>query len=214
MQPKLIISFEHLSEPGFLLLVTNVDTSLSTNNNFPLPWGNGVPTPAMISTAVAAYKLAYKAAEGGDRGLIKIRNTQRKALTAQLKKVAPYLEIVADGDAGVLATTGFTQRHDIVKGVAPVILAALTGLKVTRAALSGGLTVHAKADPHADVYHVQIASADPSVEANWSATVEYVHCNRIDLTGLTPTKTYYVRIRGFNKSGAGVWATSAGIVVL
>ena len=131
-----------------------------------------------------------------------------------LKTVAHYLEIVAAGDTAILATTGYELRKDIVKGVVAVVLEALQDLKVTRTPLSGGLLVHAKAEPHADVYHVQIASADPSVEANWGPTTEYVHCNRIELTGLTPNKTYYVRIRGFNKHGPGVWATSPGILVL
>jgi hypothetical protein len=61
---------------------------------------------------------------------------------------------------------------------------------------------------------VQVASADPSVATNWGATQEFVHCNRIELTGLTPNTTCYVRIRGFNKNGPGVWATSAGTLVL
>ena len=101
-----------------------------------------------------------------------------------------------------------------VKSVLQTALGPLQNLKVTRASLSGGLLVHAKADPHADVYHVQMAFADPSVEANWSATIEYVHCNRIELTGLTPQKLYYVRLRAFNKNGNGLWVVSPGILVL
>jgi len=214
MQPHLIISFSKYSEPGFLLLVENIEPSLLNNANFPTPWGTQVPDPTAISTAVTGYKAAYKNASGGDRALIKVRKGQRTALSKMLGKAAHYLEIVADGDVAKLATTGYDLRKDIVKSIVVSPLDALTGLKVSRTALSGGLLVHARAERLADVYHVQIASADPSVEANWGPTQEFVHCNRIELTGLTPNKTYYVRIRGFNKHGPGVWATSPGIQVL
>jgi hypothetical protein len=214
MQPHLIISFDHYSEPGFLLRVETIASSLNPNANFPAPWPTQVPSPSQLTTTVAAYQVAYKNAAGGDKASIKVRKGQRTALSTMLQTVAHYLEIVANGNAGVLATSGYELRHDIVKSVLQTALGPLQNLKVTRASLSGGLLVHAKADPHADVYHVQTASADPSVEANWSATIEFVHCNRIELTGLTPSKTYYVRIRGFNRNGTGVWATSPGILVL
>jgi hypothetical protein len=93
-------------------------------------------------------------------------------------------------------------------------VAAPQDFRVTRGTLSGTLLVHARALPHVDVYTVQIATGDPSVEANWADAGTFRHCNRIELTGLTPTKTYYVRLRGFNRHGHGVWATSAGILVV
>jgi hypothetical protein len=214
MQPKLIISLDNLSEPDFLVRVESIGASLPGNAAFPEPWPAQVPAPGTILTAVTAYQATYNAAKDGDRAKIKIRTQARTSLTGQLKTVAPYLEIVAAGDVGKLATTGFQLRHDIVKSVAASPLSALGGLTVKRGALSGVLIVHARAEPAADVYNVQVASADPSVETNWSDAGTYSHCNRIELGGLTAGKTYYVRIRAFNKNGYGVWVASAGVLVL
>jgi hypothetical protein len=214
MQPKLIIAFEHLSEPAFLVRVESISTSVDGNPAFPVPWPGTVPAPSTIVTAVAAYQVVYAAAKDGDRARVKIRSAARKVLTGQLKTVAAYLEIVANGSTSVLATTGYDMRHDIVKSLVQTPLPAPEGLKVSRGALTGTLLVHAKAQASADVYIVQVASADPSVATNWTDVGTYPHCNRIELTGLTANKTYYVRICGFNKNGNGVWATSAGVLVL
>jgi hypothetical protein len=214
MQPKLIISFDTLSEPQFLLRVSTIGTSLDGNLAFPGPWPAAVPAAGLIVTGVTTYQGAYKDAKDGDRVKIKVRKGQRVILSGQLKTVAGYLEIVAAGDVGMLATTGYELRHDIVKSTDQEPLAPLRGLKVIRGTLSGVLLVHAQADAFADVYDLQIAFADPAVEANWTDLGNYARCNRIELTGLTPQKTYYVRIRGFNKNGYGAWATSPGILVL
>jgi hypothetical protein len=214
MQPYLIVSFDRYNEPSSLLRVETIAPSLTGNANFPTPWPAQVPDPAAISSAVTNFQVAYKNAAGGDRAAIKVRKGQRTALSTMLRTTAHYLEIVAAGDVAKLATTGYGMRKDVVKSIAATPLGALTGLKVTRAPLSGGLIVHATAASQADVYHVQVATADPSVAANWGPTQEFVHCNRIALTGLTPNQTAYVRIRGFNKNGPGVWTTSAGILVL
>ena len=214
MQAKLIISFESYSEPTFLVKVTGISTGLQNNTGFPVPWPAAVPDPTAIAKAVDDYAVLYEEAKNGDRAKIKIRQDARVALTAKLKKVAAYLELVANGDVSLLTSTGFDLRHDSVKSMNTDPLGPLKGLKVTRGVLGGTLNVHATAQPDADIYNLEIASADPAVEANWSDAGDRTHCNDITLTGLTPGKTYYVRIRGFNKNGHGVWTTSAGIVVL
>lgn len=214
MQAKVIISFENLSEPDFLARVETIGTSVTNNANFPEPWPAAVPPPAEISADVAAFKIAYQEAANGDRAKIKVRNDKRAALSAKLKKVGAYLEIVADGNVSVLSTSGFELRQDIVKSASKDPPPAPQDLKVNRGSLSGVLLIHARALPSVDVYDVQVATADPSVEASWSDAGTHTHCNRIEITGLTPGKTYYVRLRGFNKNGHGVWATSSGIPVL
>jgi hypothetical protein len=214
MKGKLIIGFENLSEPAFLLKIQAIAAALEGNANFPPPWPPQLVDPAKLVAQVSDYKDLYLAAQDGDRNNIKLRVTARVDLTDELKKIAPYLEIVADGDPGKLASSGYDQRHDIVKSAVVDPLGMLADLKVTRGVLPGTLHVHAKAEPKAISYHVQVALGDPSVESNWTAAGEFEHCNRIELTGLTTGKTYYVRICAFNKHGHGAWTTSAGVVVL
>ena len=214
MQPKLIIAFEALSEPLFLVRIESIGASLMNNASFPIPWPPQVAAPPKIAADVAAYLVLYNAAKDGDRAKIKLRHSARLNLTTELKTVAGYLELVAGANVALLATTGYELRHDIVKSVTTTPPGVLTHFKVTRGPLGGELVVHAQHDPTVDVYNVHLCTMDPLVEANWSDGGTYKHCNHVELKGLVTGKTYYVRIRGFNKNGHGVWTTSSGIPVL
>jgi predicted RNA-binding protein with TRAM domain len=214
MQGILIVGFDGLSEPAFLLRAESISAGAQNNAYFPVPWPAQILDPVKLKTEVDAYKVLYNEASSGDRNKIKLRQTGRTDLTVELKKVAHYYEIVAAGDVGMLSTTGFELRHDIIKSAVVDPIGMLADLKLSRGIVPGSLQLHAKADPAALSYHVEIASADPAVEANWSVVGEYPHCNRIDIQGLVAGKTYYVRIRAFSKAGMGLWTTSAGVVVL
>ena len=214
MQSKLIVGFDVLSESAFLLRLETIAAGLEGNTSFPVPWPAQILDPVKLRAEVDAYKVLYTDASSGDRNKIKLRQTGRTKLTGELQKIAHYLEIVAAGDVGMLGSTGFELRHDIVKGVVVDPVGQLADVKLTRGVLPGSLQFHAKADPAALSYHVEISSSDPAVEAGWSVVGEYAHCNRIDITGLVAGKTYYVRIRAFSKAGMGLWTTSAGVVVL
>jgi hypothetical protein len=214
MQPRLIIGFDVLTQPQFLIRMQTIGGGLENNLNFPLPWPPEILSPAALVAAVKSFTDDYNAASNGDRALITARDKSRVSLTGKVQKIAHYLEIVADGDVAKLSTSGFELRHDIVKSVVVDPLGLLTGLTLTRGVLPGTLDFHAKAEPKALSYYLQLCSGDPAVEANWTDVGEYPHCNRIKLTGLTAGKTYYVRIRAFNKAGHGLWTTSAGMLVL
>lgn len=214
MKSQLITDFSTLNEPQFLLQVETISVALPSNAFFPLPWPAQVLAPPAMGLKVAAYQLAYNKAKDGDRTQIKARVTARILLTGEFQTVAHYLQIVSNGDASMLATTGFPLRQIGVKSISTNPLGAPLDLAVTRTALPGGLHVHARSLLRAYVYNLEIATGDPSVEANWSDAGIYPHCNHITLTGLTAGKTYYVRLRGFNRNGHGVWATSPGILVL
>ena len=206
MQAKLVIAFDRLKEALFFAKAELIDSSLLTNSNFPSPWPSPLSSPTTLDGLWLAYKAAYNNALTHDSGKIVLRKTARLALTTYLKKLAPYLESVANGDIAKLISTGYDLRHDTAHTGGTDPLPAPTGYTLKRGALSGVLLGHAKAPDGAQGFEVQTTEGDPTVEANFEVYGFFPHCNKIEITGQHPGKTVSARLRGIDGHGPGVWA--------
>ena len=211
MSAKLIVTFDPLAQPAFLAKAELICTSLASNAHFPLPWPAAVPEPTALTAAFTTYQSLAYAAESGDNAKIAARNNARVDLTAKLKKVAGYLELVADGDRARLETTGYDLTRPHGGTYDPIELPAPDDLRVERGTLSGVLLVRVRTLKGAGSYEVQLATADPAVETNWKAGVLSKTATHIELKGLTPGALYYVRVRGIGSHGPGAWVQSPGI---
>ena len=214
MQAKLIITFEDLSEPAYDSKSTLIYTSLKDNPNFPLPWPDKVPKPADLGAAQANYHALFEAALSGDKVKISAREAARVVLTKILKKIAPYLEIVADGSVPILETTGYDLRHDVVQPNNDNPLPAPTGFTFARGAAGGTMAAWADNLPGAGSYILQTCTGDPAVEANWLPKTTSLHCSNIITDGYTPGKIYYARLCGVGINGLGLWAVSPGVMAV
>ena len=214
MQPKLIITFERLSEPAFDTKTDLIANSLKSNANFPEPWPAPVPPLADLATAVANYHTLYEAAENGDKLKITGRDQARTVLTTLLKKLAPYLELIADGDVTKLESTGYDLRHDIVQSNNGNPLPAPLNFTFARGQASGTMTAGADSLPGAGSYELNICTGDPSVEANWKDQGTFKHCSNIVTNGYTPGTIYYARLRGIGNNQPGIWAVSPGVMAV
>jgi hypothetical protein len=213
MQSKLITTFDRLSEPDFLAKSGSIITNLTGNSHYPEPWVVQVPTLAQLTAAYTAYLDGYHAALTHDSLKIALRNSARLALTELLKRLIPYLELVAQGDPNILATTGYELRKDIERGGNGNILPAPENFRVLHGAKSGSFNIHITKLQGAGSYEVQIAQGDPTLEANWSHALTSLTSVRILLEGLTPGQTYWVRLRGVGRAGAGVWTVPISLIV-
>ena len=93
---------------------------------------------------MTTYLDNYHAALSHDRLKIALRNSARLVLTEQLKSLIPYLEMVAQGDTHILATTGYDLRKDLVRGGSADILAAPEAFRVAH---NVGLTIKPLTQP-------------------------------------------------------------------
>jgi len=121
---------------------------------------------------------------------------------------------MAQGDVTALTTTGFELRHDIVRTNSNELLPAPTDFRVTHGQLSGSLDVHVARLSGAGSYEVHIAQDNPNLESNWRHAISSVNSLHIIVTGLTPGKNYWVRIRGIDSNGGGVWSDPISIIVV
>ena len=213
MQAKLITTFDSLSEPDFLAKSGTIVSSLTANPNYPEPWMVQVPSLTQLSAAYSTYLDGYHAALSHDSLKIALRKSARLTLTELLKRLIPYLELVAQGDTHILATSGYDLRKDVVRGGSDYILAAPNDFRVAHGAKSGSFDIHIAKLPGAGSYEVQITENDPAIEANWRHAMSSLTASHILLEGLTPGKAYWVRVRGIGTAGAGVWTEPVNLIV-
>jgi hypothetical protein len=213
MQAKLITTFDRLSEPDFLAKSGTIVSSLTANAHYPEPWSVQVATLAQLTTSYTMYLDNYHAAITHDSLKIALRNSARLVLTDLLKGLIPYLEMVAQGDTHILATTGYDLRKDVVRGGSDYILAAPDAFRVEHGAKSGSFDIHIAKLHGAGSYEVQISQSDPAIEANWRHAMTSLTAAHILLEGLTPGQAYWVRVRGIGSAGAGVWTEPVNLIV-
>lgn len=201
------------NEGDFLAKSGAIVTALTANAHYPEPWAAQVPTLAELTAAYTAYQDGYHAALTHDTLKIALRNSARQMLTELFKRLVPYLELVAQGDTHILATTGYGLRKDIVRGANSDTLPAPADFRVAHGVKSGTLDIHIARLPGAGSYEVQTAQGDPAIEDNWHHALSSITSAHILLEGLTSTQVYWVRVRGIGSSGAGVWTEPMSLIV-
>lgn len=214
MQAKLIVTFDRLNINDFLVKSAYIITCLTGNNHYKEPWlGQGL-TLVGLEAASSAFQDAYHASLTHDTLKIAQRDVTRQTLTDLLKRLALYLELMAAGDTAMLATTGYDLRHDIVHSNSNQLLPAPSDFRVTHGQLSGSLNVQVSRLVGAGSYEVHINPSDPKIENNWQHAISSVTSTHIIVTGLIPGQTYWVRVRGLDSNGGGVWTDPISIIVV
>ena len=206
-------TFNSLTPSAFLAQAQSIVTAMTGNPAFPEPWPSTVPTLAQIQSDLTAFQNAVTATAAGDRTRIVERNGTRETLAVALADLGFYVQSVTK-DEVTLASTGFPLRQHAPRPLDPEVPPAPERLRLERGTVSGTLVVRSGKVQSAGSYDLQTTSGDPTVEANWAAVASYKNCRRIELQGLTPGKTYTVRMRALGAAGPGAWATSQSIMAV
>ena len=98
--------------------------------------------------------------------------------------------------------------------LSPLVPEAPAQVKVLRGPVSGSILIRASRVAKAASYDVQVTAADPTVEGNWNDAGVYKNCRRIEVLGLTPMKTYSVRMRALGAAGYGPWTPVTSVAVV
>lgn len=184
--PKVIIDVSKRTDAELDNDAQAIVTALTGNASFPTP----SPTLIVVGAAITAYQDAMNDAANGGPANTELKDQKREELEDILRQLGAYIELVADGDAAKMLSSGFK----ISKTPTPVgPLPKPTGFEVKP---EGKGEISLQCDPQngARVYqfeYVKVSAATPGAIV-W--TIKTVTKAKILLTGLESGQEYIFRV--------------------
>jgi len=193
---KVALGFTRLSGGDLSGFTSNVIKCLTGNAAFAKP-----PVAlADLSKLLATFDAAVAAALDGGTASRVARKAAQDALLSALRKIAAFVQIIADGDMALLLASGFsaarTGRAQQTKLDSPLIL-GVENEGTTK------LTVRLQAVAHAKSYEVRAINGATTPAASVIST----QARRIVVGNLTPGTTYNLQARAIGGSeGYSEWS--------
>jgi len=193
---KVALGFTRLSDGDLSAYTNNVITCMTGN----AAYAKSPVSMADLTKLLGTFDTAIAAALAGGKTLTAAKNAARDALVAALRKIAAYVQIVADGDMALLLASGFSaanaSRSQQTKLEIPLIL-AVENEGTTK------LTVRLQSVPRAKSYEVRAVNGATTPAASVIAT----QARRIIVGNLTPGTTYNIQARAIGGSeGFSEWS--------
>ena len=182
--------------PALLLeLLNTVIRMLTGNAQLPQP----PMRPSDMQLLANEYAAAIEEARNGSVHSKQVRNALTKHVRDVLTQTGNYVRTTANGDAAILASSGF----ELAKKPEPVGLPGQPrNLKVLAGTLSGTTDVRWKSTPGALSYELERCEGDPAVEANWKVLRICTQVRFAD-SGLESFKLYNYRVSAIGTAGQG-----------
>lgn len=203
MIAKITTGFDRLSDAHLLTKAMDIYASMNGNVLFP------TPTPALdaLNDAILSFQNALTAAAARERTQVILKNQARVALIVMLRELANYVTFTANGDAGVLSSSGYDMR----KVPEPVIVPKPTNLLVEDGLNSGELKVTVDKPKGARSF-VHQYTADPLLAGSvWESTP--TTSKTYTFTGLEKAKNYWCRVGVIGSNGQLVYSDPVSRVV-
>ncbi|MEX8520644.1 MAG: hypothetical protein AB3X44_19230 [Leptothrix sp. (in: b-proteobacteria)] len=214
MSPKVIGSVTQYSDGELQNMVGLVVAKMTSNPYFSAEWPPQVPQLVAIDKDLTLFRNLCVECTSGDRAKIREHDEVRGRLEIAMPKVARYVELVADGDEKILSSTGFPLRSPRTNSAGTSLLPAPTDFRVTYGRLSGTLDVHVRRLEGASFYDVQTMPGNGNADTDWKHATSSPTSMHIQVEGLTPGQYVWVRVRGVNSAGNGLWTEPIKIMVV
>lgn len=205
MIAKVSISFLSTDTDADLLVDTDkVIAAMTGNPKFPAP----APTLAEVGTAKGIFSDALSEASGGGIEETAFKDQKRVALVALMRRLATYVDGIANGDLVVLLSSGFPAQ----KERQPVgILPAPENLRLRRLDLSGKIKARVKPVDNAASYEWRFTTA--TAPTAWQSGGITTAASEV-LENLTPGTVYVVQVRAIGSKGPSEWSDSASLMAV
>ena len=192
---RVAFSFARLSDGDLSAFTNNVINSLTNHATFSKP-----PVAlADLGKLLATFDNAVGAAMDGGASLTAAKNAAREALLAALRKIAAYVQMMADQDEALLRTSGFTP---VISSRSQAKLATPVIISVDNAGTTK-LSLRLKSVPNARSYEIRAING----AAVPAASVISTQTRRVVVGNLTPGTTYTLQARAVGGSdGYSEWS--------
>jgi hypothetical protein len=200
---KISLSFIKYSDADFQTKAAFILTSMTGNPAFTTP----VPTLAEVQAAVTKYSEDLTAAAGLGRNNVAQKNKSRSDLEGLLAQLGMYVMFVANGDAAILTSSGYT----LTKMPEPAYISNPGNVTLENGVTSGEMVGSVKNVNTAKLYFHEIADQLPTQDTAW--TRNQSSRSRYVFTGLTPGKQYWVRVAAAGTGEQIAYSTIATLFV-
>lgn len=160
-----------------------------------------------LSEGVDRLQKAQDESQTRDSLKIAFRDKTRDEVSVILGRVVKHVELIANGDAAVLQSSGFELIPDRSKR--PHISQPLPAptLTLKHGPISGILIANAKPVPGAASYEFRITDSDPTISENFRPFGTFARGTHVTIPDRTPGRTYSVIARCIGTTGPGAWSS-------
>lgn len=202
-QDRVYTDYRRWSDDALAILAGRTVEFITNNANFTDPQPDLVAYTALVTD----YRQKLEVARNrGSQVEITAKNNARQALLKGMKQLAFYVNITANGDTHVLASSGLilvSQPQALRIPYAPMYG------KLEDGARSGELNFRFEPIANAWEYEYQIASelaADGQPE--WGDIIRTSHSQQNPIIPVAPGTKYYARVRARNVKGESDWSVT------
>jgi hypothetical protein len=196
-----IVATSKLTVPELIGKTTSVVTAMTGNKWFPSP----NPTLAVLTTDNNALEAAQTLAVTKAKGAAADRNTKRAVVLSDLKRMASYVEGVADANPDDAQAIIESAGLSVKKTVTPK---PKQDLALKPGTISGAVKVVAKSAGPRTSYDWEWSTD----QKTWTPLPSTIQA-RTTIQGLTAGTTIYVRHRAVTKTGVTDWGQIVSTMV-
>jgi hypothetical protein len=189
--------------PDKLQTGRQIVAAMTNNPNFASPHPPLAEVTASLSTLDEAYK-AQQIAKSDARTKAGVADDAEIQLDRQLRKLAAYVESIADTDETIIASAGMQTK---AARTTPSILPAPEALSTTAGNHEGEINLTWRKVDNARSYIIQ-SSPDPPSADSWSHAETATVANKT-MQNLTSGKKYWFRVAAIGSLGQSGWSEPA-----
>ena len=183
--PKIITSFDRLSDAELSTLTQTVETSVNGNPHFPEP----VPPISEVSTKKEEFTSSVVAAKSGDRTKIAIKKEKRASLVDTVHQLARYVELSSNGNRSIMLSSGFEVSKEYSTAVE---LGTIKNIKLSNGENNGEVIISCSSVQGAKSYLYQYTLDPLTPDSIWQGEPETSSSHKYK--GLQTGKKYWFRV--------------------
>jgi hypothetical protein len=189
--------------PDKLQTGRQIIAAMTNNPNFATPHPPLADIAASLSTLDEAYK-AHQIAKADARTKANVADDAEIQLDRHLRKLAAYVESIADTDETIIASAGMQTK---ASRTTPSVLLAPEALSANAGDHEGEINLTWRKVDNAKSYIIQ-SSLDPPTGESWSHAEAATVANKT-IQNLTSGKKYWFRVAAIGSLGQSGWSEPA-----
>jgi hypothetical protein len=173
---------------------------------------SSIPTQEELTECHERHQASYNASMGDPTKALE-HQAERQHLNGKFSVFVSVVKLAAAHDQTLLGKFGLTPPRPR-KSSAPAALPMVENVRPRHGEKHGDIFLKCSPVKNAKSYDIEICEGDPSIEGNWRHAAVSVSASKMLVTGLTPGKVYWFRVRGIGANGAGPWSQYASLMAI